>query len=233
MNELSEIEEHIKIVLSFSELNNLCFRFGLEDHTFERDNSFDLACYILDYLRETNQLELLFQHPPLQESMSKQIPAKAVKPMKLHHLIMISGEKEKVVQICRETPLVGWEEFESLGDRDFYREIIILANRRGYISAFENKWADIEPNSHFKTFLIELDTQQKINPKQTNDLLLWMQEQASLNDLAHLAFHLGKDHENYSLDTDTGVEEFVDYFEKRDRLYQVLAAKKWIVDTYN
>ncbi|MCP4428553.1 MAG: hypothetical protein GY803_29050 [Chloroflexi bacterium] len=232
MDELSKRIEHIKTVLSHEELRTLSFDLGLNYSSIESDDSNEFAENLLSYLKETDQLESLVHTLFLDESMSEEVSPERGKLIQLHNTLMSHSDKmEVIIQACEDIPLTGWRKYEQLDDRDFYREILILAERRGWLDALESMLTNADLSSQLASFSAASRNEQSLDARQKDDLLEWMNKQASVNDLTHLAFLMGKDSENFSLrNTEEWIDEFVSYFEKRGRLNQVLAAKKRITD---
>lgn len=232
MDELSKRIEHIQTVFSHKELRTLCFNLGLDYTFFESEDSYEFAQYVLRYLQEKGQLELLVHYEYLDESMSVELPSETTRLIQLHNVMMTSSDKKAVIQACNDIPLQGWGKYEQLDDRDFYREVILLSKRKGHLTTLENVLIDADLSLSLASYPIPSYEQQSVDSEQRKELIVWMKNEANANELAHLAFLMGTDVEEYDFggaNKDKGVKEFVGYFEKRDRLYQVVAAKNQIL----
>lgn len=228
MDEIARRIEHIKTVLSSEELRVLCFDLEIDyDHLIDDDSEI-FASNLLSYLQEENQLETLMDMDYFfDESMAKGLSPDAVQRIALHTEMMISNNKNEVIKLCKEIPLYKWEDHESLDDRDFYREVILLAKRRGYLPKLEETFFKADSLDSLD-WLLAINTElSNLNPKQREGFILWMKNQASINDLAHLGFLMGRydNIETSFMNSEKWVNWFVDYFERRNRLGQVAAIK--------
>lgn len=231
MDELTRRIKHIQTVLSHEELRTLCFDLGLDPAVFENDDSYEFAENLLTYLKENNQLDSLIRDPFLDESMTKEIPSEAIRLIQLHNMMMAYSDKEAVIQVCNDVPLKGWKDYEQLGDRDFFREVILLASRKGHLASLEDAFMQADSNLSSGSFMNTSKEQQGTGSEQKSELIMWMAIQASTNDLDHLAFLMGNtNYVFFGRSKDWSIKNFVEHYEKRGRLHQVLAAKKQITE---
>lgn len=234
MDQLTRRIEHIKNILTSSELRTLCFDLGLDAAALANDDISIFASNIVNHLQETNQLEHLIHIRELDESIAEQISDEAGHLIRLHAMMMETCGSETMRQVCKNSPLRGWETFQELAKRDFYREIIILANRKGHLPALIDSMKKACHEFRLEPLQSPNRTQKPGLPWQRMEILNWIQNQASQQDLAHLAFLVGVDFEEYfwpSNDHNQKGQHFADYFEKRNRLHEVQRGLKQIVDS--